>query len=90
MPLGKPKGPRRDKRVNRDPLRAVVGYRTMVPPGAPASRTSLLHEVYECGHVALPKSDAVGETAASRRRCHACAMGKPPHLSTAELTSVDD
>jgi hypothetical protein len=89
MPLGKPKGPRRTPRVNRDPLRRVVGYRTMVPPGASVSRTALPHEVYECGHVALPKADAIGETNAVRRRCHACASGKPPHLSAAELAELD-
>lgn len=36
------------------------------------------HEVYECGHAAVRKSDIYGQTNASRRRCRQCRDGKPP------------
>lgn len=54
------------------PLRKVVGI---------CSVGGVRMEAYECGHVAMPKSDIVGETNAARRRCRRCKLGKPVHFT---------
>jgi hypothetical protein len=35
------------------------------------------HELLACGHVVITKSDHMGLTVAARRRCRACAAGRP-------------
>lgn len=58
----------RPTRVNRDPLRKIVGYEIR-----PLSATvALTHEILECGHALLPKADLVGFYQAGRRRCPFC------------------
>ncbi len=37
-------------------------------------------EAYECGHIAMPKSDIIGETNATRRRCVRCKLERPVHF----------
>ena len=65
MPLGRPKGPKRKVRVNRNPLRRVVDREAR--PGG------LILEVLECGHKVRERLDVIGPTNAVRRRCAACA-----------------
>jgi len=57
---------------SRGPLRKVIGYEAH--PDYP-DIVDLVREVYECGHVALPKRDIYGETHAYRRYCRACKSG---------------
>lgn len=47
-------------------------------------------ECYECGHIAMPKSDIIGETNASRRRCHRCKSGKPAHFTGTPPTTMSN
>lgn len=54
------------------PLRRVVG--TCFVGG-------VRMECYECGHIALPKSDLIGVYHASRRRCRRCKAGRPVHFT---------
>jgi hypothetical protein len=64
------------------PLRRVLGTFSL-PVGITTGIKSTVEtgqEVYECGHVALPKSDIYGETNAVKRRCRFCRDGKPPHV----------
>jgi hypothetical protein len=37
-------------------------------------------EALECGHLQMPKSDMMGHTNASRRRCKKCKRGVPVHF----------
>ena len=62
-------------RVNRDPLRKIVGYEDGL-------------EVLECGHKQAPVHDIIGETNAVRRRCWRCGKAAraalPPPAATRE------
>lgn len=59
-------------RVNRNPLREIIG--TIQVEFSPDS-ISIPMEVYECGHYAPPKQDIIGEYNAVRRRCAKCGRG---------------
>lgn len=54
----------RGSRINRDPLRKVVGHET--------NEYGALREVLECGHRIVPREDFIGPTNAYRRRCWRC------------------
>ena len=56
----------RKKRVNRNPLRKIVGWDTEAG----------LREVLECGHRQYPVQDFIGATVAVRRRCRECGKQK--------------
>jgi hypothetical protein len=59
-------------RVNRYPLRAVVGHIPYPPHPEYEKPVTLL----ECGHYLIPRdsgTDAIGH----KRRCHKCASGEP-------------
>ncbi len=62
----------------RGPLRRVIGY---CPNPDYPDIPELVREVYECGHMARPKTDVYGSYRAYRRRCSACAAGSPTHLN---------
>lgn len=67
---------RRRKRVgkvNRDPLRKIVGYVNINVSQTPGKEMYLQHEQLECGHAVLPRHDIIGETNAASRRCWRCA-----------------
>jgi hypothetical protein len=51
-------------RVNRNPLRKIVGHET--------NEYGALREVLECGHRVVPREDFIGPTNATRRRCYQC------------------
>lgn len=53
------------RKVNRHPLRRVVGERY-------DQRTGRIIETLECGHEVPRKQDIIGETNAVRRRCRRC------------------
>ncbi len=58
-------------RVNRNPLRRITGYADRCVPFGGALVT-LPGERLECGHIVPIKTDFVGETNATRRRCREC------------------
>jgi len=64
-----------DGGINRGyPLRKIVGTRDveiMLVGGQP-SGVFMKHEVLECGHAQRVRSDFIGETNASKRRCVQC------------------
>lgn len=60
------------------PLRKIIGHARLALTGT----FTAIYEVYECGHIRLPKMDIYGETNASRRRCYKCSLGKPTDIRT--------
>jgi hypothetical protein len=73
--------------TNKGPLRKIIAYPVALPSGIglfPSDKWgtgTLGFEVYECGHVDLPKQDIYGDTFAVRRRCRFCRDGKPQHVT---------
>lgn len=62
---------KRRGKVNRDPLRKIIGYKE-VDVSHNQNGMYLRHEELECGHTVLPRQDIIGETNAYRRRCWQC------------------
>jgi hypothetical protein len=56
------------------PLRKIIGTRMVEIKlaGGKPSGVEILHEVLECGHTMRPRSDFVGETNTTKRRCLQC------------------
>ena len=83
----------RASQAAKGPLRRVLGE-VPVYPFADDPNMSIesrefahLHELYECGHTAPRKEDAIGPTNAYRRRCFRCRDGiapKPDYLKAAQ------
>jgi hypothetical protein len=59
------------------PLRKVLGLIGVPVEDRPGAAV-ISKELYECGHAFSEKSDIYGTTNAFRRRCLACAKGRPP------------
>ncbi len=80
---------RTTKRINRTknderkaPLRKIIAT-DILPVGVGTiyeASVSILQEVYECGHVSLPKEDIYGRTNAVKRRCMDCLKNNPRHV----------
>jgi hypothetical protein len=60
------------------PLRKIVGSKQVEILTAQGKSTGVFrqHEILECGHTQVPRTDFVGETNASARRCGKCASEK--------------
>lgn len=68
---------RRSKRpsLKGAPLRKVIGTLKVEAGEFQGEMLYYTHELYECFHHEMPRSDMYGETNATRRRCRQC---KPP------------
>lgn len=66
--------PMKNLKETKGPLRKVIGrVDVRIDTG-----TTLVMELYECGHTRLPVQDMIGPTNAYRRRCIYCRIGQAP------------
>lgn len=75
-------------RLNKNPLRKIVGYIEVKISEDNPYRMQM--EVYECGHYAPPKHDIIGKTEVKKRRCHKCGKNDLPQLSEVEIKDITE